>query len=133
MTATSAGSLADKPPDIVEQKTIPVPDRRTGTPAWAGAGVTGGNTIMRRTFEQIIQDEQNQRNILEIQLIKIKNPDGTDANPKGLNYDDIGELLFDVLKINPEDCISFNFNTGRYDQREVKFKPNLHTLSYMRL
>ena len=56
-------------------------------------------------------------------------PDGTEANPNGLNYDDIGELLFDVLKINPEDCISFNFNTGR----EVKCKTNIDTLSYMTL
>ena len=70
-----------------------------------------------RTFAQIIQDEKNQRNIIEIQLNRIVT---NDSDPKSLTYEDIGELLFDVLQINPDDCISFNFNTGRYDHREVK-------------
>ena len=63
----------------------------------------------------------------------MKNTDGTDANPKSLTYDDIGELLFDVLEIKPEDCITFNFNTGRYDQREVKFKPAVDTIPFLRI
>ena len=52
---------------------------------------------------------------------------------KQLNFEDIGEFLFDVLEIKPEDCITFNFSSGRYDQREVKFKPDIDTSPYMRL
>ena len=50
-----------------------------------------------RTFAQIIQDEQNKRNILEIQLNKIVT---NNTDPKSLTYEDTGELLFDVLEIN---------------------------------
>ena len=83
-----------------------------------------------RTFAQIIQDEKNQRNIIEIQLNRIFT---NDSDPKSLTYEDIGELLFDFLQINPDDCISFNFNTGRYDQREVKFKANMNTSQFLRV
>ena len=41
--------------------------------------------------------------------------------------------MFDILEIDPKDCVSFNFSSGRYDQREVKFKPDVDTSPYMRL
>ena len=120
MSAASGGGLGDKPPDTLHTpstiKTKSLPDQRTGNSAWAGNSVPGGN-MKTRTFAQIIQDEKNQRNIIEIQLNRIVT---NDSDPKSLTYEDIGELLFDVLQINPDDCISFNFNTGRYDHREVK-------------
>ena len=106
-------------------------DRRTVTSAWAGGGVTGRN-ILTRTFAQIIDDEKKQRNILEIQLNRNINQT-TGSSPKNLTYEDIGELLFDILEIQPEECISFNFNTGRYDQREVKFKPDIDTSKFIRI
>ena len=50
-----------------------------------------------------------------------------------MNYEDLGELLFDVLKIRPEDCIAVNFSTGRYDIREVKVLPGIDLTPYIRL
>lgn len=113
--------------------TLPVPDQRTATPAWAGGSVTGG--ITTRSFAQILEDEKKDRNILEIQLNcnTITSESGSQSKAKNLTYEDIGELLFDILEINPEDCISFNFNTGRYDQREIKFKPKIDTTPYIRV
>ena len=114
--------------------TSPLPDQRTVTSAWAADSVTGGTTTTR-TFEQILEDEKKERNILEIQLVRnnTTNSDGKPGNAKSLNYEDLGELLFDILEINPDDCLTFNFSTGPYDQREVKFKPDFETALYVRV
>ena len=112
-----------------------IPDQRTVTPsAWAGDSVSGGSTITR-TFEQILEDEKKKRNILEIQLIKndVTNPDGSVGKARNLTYKDMGELLFDILQINPDDCLTFNFNTGRYDHRVIKFKPGFETSAFVKL
>ena len=52
---------------------------------------------------------------------------------KQLTFEDLGEFLFDILEIKPEECISFNFTSGRYDLREIKFKPGIDTSPYLRL
>ena len=87
-----------------------------------------------RNFSQIVEEEKTNRNILEIKLTKITSTDanGETFKPKHLSFDDIGEFIFDVLKINPEDCLSYDYNTGRYDSREIKFKPNINLDQYVR-
>ena len=110
----------------------PLPDQRTGTLATARDSVTGGSS---RTFEQILEDEKTNRNILEIQISRNNKTNGeteTTAKPKNLTYEDLGKLLFDTLCINPDDCLTFNFNTGRYDQREIEFKPGVDTSPFVR-
>ena len=78
-----------------------------------------------RTFAQIIEQEKANRNILEIHLSK------TAAKPKNLTFDDISELIFDILKIKPEDCLGYDYTTGRYDSRHIKFKPACDTSPYI--
>ena len=117
-----------KPPDIPTNQpfqhqlppTTPAPDQKATTKARALGGASEGTSNMR-TFEQIIEDEKANRNILEIHLSK--NP----TRPKNLTFDDIGEFIFDVLKIKPEDCLGFDYTTGRYDTRQVKMKPEIDT------
>ena len=76
---------------------------------WTDKSVSGG-ILTTRTFEQIIDDEQKYRNILEIHLVKndIVNSDGITGKAKSLSFDDIGEFLFDTLNIDPENCISLD-------------------------
>ena len=116
------------------QTTTPPPDRKTVTAPWAVGSVSGGN-IITRSFAQILEDEKKERNILEIQLNRnnIINTDGSTGKAKNITYEDLGELLFDILEIKPDDCISFNFNSGRYDQREIKFKPEINTTPFVRV
>ena len=77
--------------------------------------------------------------ILNCQEINIKEDSFSNCDylnsdtPGNLTFEDIGELLFDVLEIHPDDSISFNFNTGRYDTREVKFKPDIDTSKFIRI
>ena len=115
-----------------ENSQILVSDQGTMASAWASDSVSGGNRKMR-TFEQILEDEKSQMNILEIQIQKmniLNEDDETVQKAKNLTFEDFGELMFDILKINPEDCISFNLSSGRYDLREIKFKPGVSTSSY---
>ena len=79
-----------------------------------------------RSFAQILEDEKKNRNILEINIQKNKPVDEQESSKiKPLNFDDLGELIFDLLKIDPNDCLGFDYNTGRYDSRHIKFKPGI--------
>ena len=97
---------------------------QTTTPAWAGGGPTD-RTPRLRSFAEIMADQKINRNILEIILKKksTTDSDGNIVSPKNLNFDDLGTFLFDVLKISAEECLRFNYTLGRYDTREVMFKP----------
>ena len=63
--------------------------------------------VKMRSFAEIIAAEKSERNILD------------------MSYDELGEFIFDILKINPDDCMGFGFNTGRYYTREIKFRPGV--------
>ena len=56
---------------------------------------------------------------------------GTSVKPKSLTFDDLGELIFDVLKIDPKDCLTFDYNSGRYDTKQIKLKPGIDTSKYI--
>ena len=84
-----------------------------------------------RSFAQILEDEKKNRNILEIYLKNKPNEDPDSPKPRSLTFDDLGELIFDVLKIDPKDCVSFDYNTGRYDTRQIKFKAGVSIDMYV--
>ena len=94
-----------KPPDLMEVASCnndnQLPGQISGISAWAGTGVSGGMNS-GRTFQQIIEDEKKKRNILEIKLQKLKlitDSEGDENYARSLTYDDLGELIFDVIKI----------------------------------
>ena len=117
----------DKPPECLKS---PPPiskhnsDQKAATKAWAMGGAPGGTSNMS-TFSQIIEEEKTNRNIIEIHIMK------TTSRPKNLTFDDIGEFLFDIMKINPDDCLSFDYTTGRYDSRQIKLKPSINLTPYI--
>ena len=78
-----------------------------------------------RTFEEILADETKVRNILEINLKKIIPADQPLSKPANLTHEQLGELIFDKLKIKPEDCLRFNFTSARYDTREISLQPGI--------
>ena len=96
------------------------------TSVWAGGkNSTSDASIRLGSFEEIIQDATNNRNILEIKLRKNIDESDPTVKPQNLTHDQLGELLFDHLKINSDDCLRFNFTTSRYDTREVMLKPGV--------
>ena len=70
-----------------------------------------------RSFAEIMEQEKKNRNILEIKTFKIKSEE---ASPPDLKAEDIGELLFDILKVNPTDCLAYYYWTLRYQADQVK-------------
>ena len=104
------------------------PGQVSGQPAWAGEGALGGAN--NRTFNQIIEEEKKNRNIIEIHLTK--NTGNTQENqPRQLTFDDLGELIFDVIKIKPEECMTFDYNTGRFDTKHIQLKPNIQVDQFL--
>ena len=102
----------------VQMSALPV------TSVWA-EGKKSTNDVKLRTFEEIINDATNNRNILKIRLQKNSNDSDPSVKPPNLTHDQLGELLFDHLKIKIDDCLRFNFTTARYDTREVMLKPGI--------
>ena len=103
------------------------------TSAWAGGAGPAGNPRKQRSFAEIITEQKKNRNILEIILTKIQTIDaaGKTHTRKNLSFDEIGSFLFDILKVNPSDCLRFNYTSGRYDTREVMFKPEVNLAPYL--
>ena len=84
----------------------PTPDQITMDPAQAGHGVSGGTTPQQRPFAQIIAEETANRNTIQLHLRKIHTtPHGTPSTVKNLTFEDLGDFLLDILKINPKDLI----------------------------
>ena len=106
----------------------PISGPTSTTSAWAGGAGPAGHARKQRSFAEIISEERKNRNILEITLTKIQTTDPTTGRihtRKNLSFDEIGTFLFEILKIKPSDCLRFNFTSGRYDTREVMFKPGI--------
>ena len=108
------------------------PGQVSMSPPWGGHGALGGNkSAAQRSFAQIIESEKANRNILEIYLEKVnKEENGSSIKPKSLTFDDLGELIFDILKVDPKDCLTFDYNSGRYDNKQIKLKPGIDTSKY---
>ena len=62
----------------------------------------------------------NHRNILEVKLVRLNvvNDDGETVKAKTLSEDDLSEFLFDIIKLNSEDCLGIALRTYRYDTKE---------------
>ena len=120
MADDSGGGGKNPGPNSTPRPPNTLPDQKAATTAWAMGGASGGNKNMR-TFAEIIEQEKTNRNILEIHLTK------TAIKPKNLTFDDLGDLIFDILKINPDDCLGFDYTTGRYDSRPIKLRPTVDT------
>ena len=92
MSSTSGGSEGGgggglHPSQILSQHVTTNPDHLSMTSAWAVGGVTGGiNRTTQRAFSKIIEEEKSNRNILEIQIVKIITDN---EKPRPLTYDDL--------------------------------------------
>ena len=103
------------------------------TSAWAGGTGAAGQSRKQRSFAEIMADQRQNRNILEIIFNKIEkvDNDGNITKHRNLVFDEIGTFMFDVLKIDPSECLRFNFTSGRYDTKEIMFKPGVDINQYV--
>ena len=87
---------------------------------------SGGPPNMR-SFAQILEQEKKDRNILELRINKMRTEEAPPPtfNSNNMSAEDIGELLFDILKLNPSHCLAYDYNTGRNDTKQVKLKPGI--------
>ena len=60
------------------------------------------------------------RGIIEIHIVK-DTENFQENPPRQLTFDELGELIFDVIKINPDECLTFDYNTGRFDTKHIMF------------
>ena len=108
--ARSAGATSTSPPSS-----------STGTSAWTGARTQAGTPHIDRPYSQIISDSSSSTSpiILQIRLFKLPIPD---RKPLNLSDTQLGEFLFEILEIPIAQVLALDFQTGRYDLREMLVK-----------
>ena len=92
--------------------------QQTLTYAKALEGETGSLDSSLRNYLDIIAQHRKERNVIEIKLKKVKPTDENNSDEiyvRNLSFDEMSELVFEVLKISFDDCIGADFYTGRYD------------------
>ena len=64
---------------------------------------------------------------LELRINKIRTDEAVPPplNSNNMLAEDVGELLFDILRLNPAHCLAYDYNTGRNDTKQVKLKPGI--------
>ena len=107
------------PPSVTQNSSLTSSQDSPATSPWVGGG-SSPNVVRMRSFDEIIADANSSRNILEIHLKTNISEEG--HKPANITHDQLGELIFDVLKINMEDCLKFNFTCARYGTREITVK-----------
>ena len=103
------------------------------TPASGGDSVDSSSSCRMRNFAEILNDEQQHRNILEVKLFRTSETleNGETVKVKTLNEADLSEFLFDVLKLKMEDCEGIGLRTYRYDTKEIKLKKGVDPSPYL--
>ena len=93
----------------------------------------GGKTVKKmRSFAQIIADEKENRNILEIKIVRKEVEENGEMKPaKALTMDDVSALIFDVIGVKPQECLQIALYSSRFDTKEIKFKPGVDTTCYL--
>ena len=132
MCDTSGGV---KPPDQAALYSQAVNGTSSMTTAKALGGGNPTEEVRMRSFAEIMATEKQDRNILEIHLNRMSNtePDSNvSSKAKALTYDDLGELIFDILLVDYSQCMGFNYTTGKYEVREIKFKPGVDLSPYIK-
>ena len=85
-----------------------------------------------RSFEEIVAEEKKDRNILTVRLSKVvKIVNGKEEKAKNLTMEDMGEFLFDIVKLKVQDCAGLSLSTDRYDTKEIKLKPGIDPTPYL--
>ena len=85
-----------------------------------------------KTFQEILAEANETRNILEIKLSKLKvENEGVMGKAKNILYKDISILIFDEIGSKPEDCVGVALSTARYDTKEVQVKPGVDPTHYI--
>ena len=82
---------------------------------------------MKKRYAEIITNAEEVakgRQSIIIKLNKIQDIDNSDNTVPNLSHEEIGDLIFDTLKIKPDDILGIDLYTGRYDTRELIVKAN---------
>lgn len=113
----------DKPPDRGSDLGItPLGQQKTDATTGTSSGL--GDSAKLRSFAQIIAEEAENRNILKMTKQQISE-DGETKLAQHLTIEDVSVLVFDAMKLKPEQCLGIALSTSRYDTKEANLKPGV--------
>ena len=86
-------------------------------------GISGARLTLKPYHQIKAESNSTKTNtLLQLKLYKVTNPLHPDTKPINLTPSQIGEMIFDTLKIPPASCLELDLTTGRYDTRELLVK-----------
>ena len=120
------GGAQEKSPAVNNQNHV----KQTVTPSRMGDSC---KTVKKmRTFQEILAEENDKRNIVEIKLEKVMvDNGGVMEKAKSISPEDVSILIFDKIGFKPEDCFGVALSTTRYDTKEVKLKAGVDPTFYI--
>ena len=122
----------DNPPGGIAQLDQSKKPASTVTSSGMGGSDARPGESKMRTFEQIIAEEKDNRNILEVKITRLQiEEDGVQKPAKPLSLDDVSVLIFDVIGVKPQDCLGVALYTSRFDTKEIKMKPGVDPSPYL--
>ena len=120
------GGAQEKSPAVNKQNHV----KQTVTPSRMGDSC---KTVKKmRTFQEILAEENDKRNIVEIKLEKVMvDNGGVMEKAKSISPEDVSILFFDKIGFKPEDCFGVALSTTRYDTKEVKLRAGVDPTPYI--
>ena len=110
------------PPEVGPPGIVPLPQldnevaAQTVTPSRLGD--RKGGKIKMRSYEEIIAEEKEKRNIIEIKVARMQIEENGELKPaKALTFDDVSVLIFDVIGLKPADSLGVALSNSRYDTK----------------
>ena len=129
-------SVDREPPDkfVGVSNPLPVsPSHVTPGQTFADAAKAASPVPGGRSWQQIVSDAREKRNILELHLTKITQKDANNQTfpPKHITHDDLSDFLFKELKIKRSDLIGIDYTTSWYGHREVELRSGIDLSPYL--
>ena len=122
----------DNPPGGIVPLDQSMKPSSTVTPSGLGGGGFKAGEVKMRPFDQIVAEEKEHRNILEVKITRLQIvEEGVPKPARPLSLDDVSVLIFDVIGVNPQDCLGVALYTSRSDTKEIKLKPGVDTSPYL--
>ena len=72
-------------------------------------------------YADFVLKQKKERNLFQVKFSREKKNDA--PLNRNIDLDTISDYLFELLRINPEDLMEVDLNTGRWDVKNLLFKP----------
>ena len=83
-----------------------------------------------RMYADLVAKHKKERGMIELRFIKQKKEGDAGKINRNVEMDVVAEYIFSQLKVNPEEFLEVDLNTGRQDTKQILFRPGVNIDKY---